>query len=87
MTLLAEASRVTQAMKREGTWEGRLLSSCSAEGCAVLEADEDELEAFVEERESSIPERIAIPRVPEYMSLLSLLSGYKTHRIPTLSRS
>ncbi|KAL8778196.1 MAG: hypothetical protein Q9194_002132 [Teloschistes cf. exilis] len=87
LTLLADASRVTQAMKREGTWGGRLLSSCPAAGVAILEADEDELEAFVEERESSIPERIAIPKVPEHMSLLTRLSGYKTYRIPTLSKS
>lgn len=67
LTRLAEASRVTQAMKRDGTRGGRPSSSTA--GVALSEGEVDESEALREEREFRMPERIAIPNVPAKISI------------------
>lgn len=73
LTRLAEASRVTQAIKRDGTRVGMSCCSWLAAGVTVPEGEGEEL-ALREERALRMPERIAIPRVPETISI-SLFSS------------
>ena len=69
MTRLAELSRVTHAMKREGNRGGSSFSSCGTAGVVVPETEGDGSDELREFKELRMPERIAIPRVPTNQSI------------------